>query len=316
MTSYLTTAFYLFVALGNFKSIQPIIENFCKKNKIKGTILLASEGINGTISGQKVNIEAFHSFIRNDSAFQGKFSNLEHKESWATENPFYRMKVRIKKEIVALGVAGVSPSKKAGRYVKPENWNELISDPDTVLIDTRNDYEVDIGTFKKALNPKTKTFRDFPSYIEGKLKENKKTKIAMFCTGGIRCEKATSLMIEQGFENVYHLQGGILKYLEKIPQEISLWEGECFVFDQRVAVTHQLKEGGYDQCFACRHPLSYSEKQTKEYIKGISCSYCLGQLSKQKIASLKERQKQIELAKIRGDDHIGKVSKNGISKTK
>ncbi|MDC0541952.1 rhodanese-related sulfurtransferase [Methylophilaceae bacterium] len=302
---FLTIAFYHFVSLENIKQFQPFIQKFCQKNNIKGTILLASEGINGTISGQDISIHNFLRFIRDDSFFNDNFKNLEHKESWAEKNPFYRMKVRLKKEIVALGVDGISPTKKVGKYVTPEEWNNLIKDPNTIVIDTRNNYEVDIGTFKNSINPKTESFREFPAYVDNNLKNNKSKKVAMFCTGGIRCEKATSLMLEKGFKDVYHLKGGILKYLENIPQEQSLWEGECFVFDQRVAVTHGLNEGQYDQCYACRHPLSPSELISKKYDKGISCPYCFNKLSDKKQAGVIERQKQMVLAKARGEKHIG-----------
>jgi UPF0176 protein len=238
-----------------------------------------------------------------------RLADLEHKESYADEHPFYRMKVRLKKEIVTLGVPGVSPTKQVGTYVKPEDWNALISDPDIILIDTRNDYEVDIGTFKGAVDPKTTTFREFPEYVAKNLDKTKHKKVAMFCTGGIRCEKASSFMMDQGFEEVYHLQGGILKYLETVPEEKSMWEGECFVFDQRVAVRHNLEVGEYDQCYACRHPLSPAEMQSEQYAPGISCPYCYDKLSEEKRASLSERQKQVALAKQRGEAHIGTTQK-------
>ena len=303
---FLTVAFYHFVTLDKKNNIQEHIYNFCEANNIKGTILLADEGINGTISGKEKNIRDFLIFIKKEGLFNGVFSKLEHKESWASKNPFYRMKVRLKKEIVALGVDGVSPTKNVGKYVKPEEWNNLISDPNTIIIDTRNHYEVDIGTFKNATNPNTSTFRELPSFIEENLDPKTPKKIAMFCTGGIRCEKATSLMLDKGFKDVYHLEGGILKYLETIDEDKSLWEGECFVFDQRVAVTHGLNEGKYDQCYACRHPLSPDEMNSSHYIKGISCPYCYNKLTNEKKSSVIERQKQIELAKLRGEDHIGK----------
>jgi UPF0176 protein len=302
---FLTIAFYHFVHIENIEQLQPYIQSFCQKNNIKGTILLATEGINGTISGQDINIHKFLKFIKKNTSFNGRFENLEHKESWATENPFYRMKVRLKKEIVTLGVEGVSPTKKVGKYVAPEDWNELINDPDTIVIDTRNNYEVDIGTFKNSVNPEMESFREFPSYVDNKLKNNKLKKVAMFCTGGIRCEKASSLMLEKGFKDVYHLKGGILKYLENIPKEESLWQGECFVFDQRVAVTHGLNEGQYDQCYACRHPLSPIELKSNQYIKGISCPYCIDKLTDKKKTGVIERQKQIMLSKSRGENHIG-----------
>ena len=303
---FLTITFYHFVALNNITSLQAHTLKFCQDHDIKGTILLANEGINGTISGMEDNIRHFLNFIKKNEEFNRVFSALEHKESWAKNNPFYRMKVRLKKEIVALGVKGVSPTKKVGTYVKPEDWNTLISDPNTVVIDTRNNYEVDIGTFKHAINPKTETFRELPDYVDANLNPKSTKKIAMFCTGGIRCEKATSLMLERGFDEVYHLQGGILKYLETVPKEESLWSGECFVFDQRVAVTHGLQEGQYDQCYACRHPLSPDEMASGHYIKGISCPHCYDKLNEDKKASVIERQKQIELAKLRGEIHIGK----------
>jgi len=302
---FLTIAFYQFVSLEDIEQLQAFILNFCQKNSIKGTILLASEGINGTISGDKKKIQKFIEFIKEDSLFKNNFKNLEHKESWASKNPFYRMKVRLKKEIVALGVDGVSPTDKVGKYINPEDWNKLIEDPDTIVIDTRNNYEVDIGSFKNAINPQTESFREFPAFVEKNLKDNKQKKVAMFCTGGIRCEKATSLMLEEGFEDVYHLKGGILKYLENIPKEESLWEGECFVFDQRVAVTHRLDEGQYDQCYACRHPLSPEELESNQYTKGISCPYCFNKLSDKKKAGVTERQKQIMLSKSKGVNHIG-----------
>ena len=315
ISNYLITAFYHFAKNEQYVELQQPILDFCQKQQLKGTILLASEGINGTIAGNKENITLFHDYIKNNGLFNGLFKNLEHKESWSKENPFYRMKVRLKKEIVALGVEGVSPTKQVGQYVRPEDWNELISDPNTIIIDTRNDYEVDIGTFKNAINPNTKTFREFPEYVDKNLDPAKHKKIAMFCTGGIRCEKATSLMLEKGFNEVYHLQGGILKYLEKVPEKDSLWDGECFVFDQRVAVKHNLIEGDYDQCYACRHPLSPDEMKSKDYKPGISCPYCIDQLSFEKKHSLKERQHQIELAKLRGELHIGKVMSKQKEKT-
>ena len=307
MSRFLTTAFYHFVDLPAYQDLQSPIQEFCDQHDIKGTILLASEGINGTLSAQDPSILAFHEYIKTDALFNGKFKALSHKESIASSNPFYRMKVRLKKEIVALGVPGISPTKRVGQYVKPQDWNALISDPDTIIIDTRNGYEVDIGTFKGAINPKTKTFREFPGYVDRELLTHKGKKIAMFCTGGIRCEKATSLMLEKGFDEVYHLQGGILKYLEEVPKEESLWQGECFVFDQRVAVTHNLEEGDYDQCYACRHPLSPNEMASEDYRPGISCPYCFNKHSPEKKASVGERQKQMLLAKARGEAHIGKV---------
>lgn len=305
MSKYLTAALYKFVSLPNFKDLQAPLLHACKTHNIKGTLLLAEEGINGTIAGLPDDIQAILHYLRTDLVFAGKFADLEHKESYAAEHPFYRMKVKLKKEIVTLGVPGVSPTKKVGTYVKPEDWNALISDPEVVLIDTRNDYEVDIGTFKGAIDPRTTTFREFPEYVAQHFDKNKHKKVAMFCTGGIRCEKASSFMLDQGFEEVYHLQGGILKYLETIPEEQSLWQGECFVFDQRVAVKHNLEVGDFDQCYACRHPLSPEEMKSPQYEPGVSCPYCHEKVTEEKRLRLLERQKQIALAKKRGQTHIG-----------
>lgn len=305
MSKFLTAALYKFISLPNYKALQAAVLDACKANHIKGTLLLAEEGINGTIAGLPDDIHRLLNFLRTDPLFENKLSDLEHKESFADEHPFYRMKVKLKKEIVTLGVPGVSPTKKVGTYVKPEDWNALISDPDVVLIDTRNDYEVGIGTFKGAIDPKTATFREFPEYVANHFDKTRHKKVAMFCTGGIRCEKASSYMMSQGFEEVYHLQGGILKYLETIPETESMWEGECFVFDQRVAVKHNLEIGDFDQCYACRHPLSPADMQSEHYVAGISCPHCFDKISNEKRARLIERQKQVELAKKRGEIHIG-----------
>jgi UPF0176 protein len=305
MSRYLTAALYKFVSLPDYKTLQAPILEACMQHKIKGTLLLAEEGINGTIAGLPENIHGLLNYLRTNPLFENRFADLEHKESFASEHPFYRMKVKLKKEIVTLGVAGVSPTKLVGTYVKPEDWNALISDPEVLLIDTRNDYEVDIGTFKGAIDPKTTTFREFPAYIAEHFDKTKHKKVAMFCTGGIRCEKASSYMMDQGFEEVFHLQGGILKYLETVPEAQSMWEGECFVFDQRVAVKHNLEVGEFDQCYACRHPLSPVEMQSTQYTPGISCPYCYDKISEEKRASLTERQRQVILAKQRGEMHIG-----------
>lgn len=308
--TYLTAALYKFVSLPDYQALQAPILKACQAYHIKGTLLLAEEGINGTIAGLPDDVQRLLAFLRNDRLFKSRFADLEHKESYADEHPFYRMKVKLKKEIVTLGVPGVSPTKKVGSYVKAEDWNDLIADPEVLLIDTRNGYEVDIGTFKGAIDPKTTTFREFPDYIAKHVDKTKHKKVAMFCTGGIRCEKASSYMLDQGFEEVYHLQGGILKYLETVPEEVSMWQGECFVFDQRVAVKHNLAVGDFDQCYACRHPLSPAEMQSEHYSPGISCPYCFNHLSADKRARLSERQKQVQLAKQRGETHIGEKRKN------
>ena len=266
-----------------------------------GTLLLAKEGINGTIAGPEKGIREVLAWLRSDPRLAG----LEHKESWAEgENPFYRMKVRLKREIVTMGVPEVDPNEVVGTYVEPEQWNELISQPDVVLIDTRNDYEVDIGTFKGAVDPRIVTFREFPEWVREQERLHNKPKIAMFCTGGIRCEKASAFMKMEGFDEVYHLKGGILKYLENIPEENSMWEGECFVFDNRVSVGHGLKPGPYDLCHACRHPISDEDKQSPLYHHGISCPHCHDKMSAEQKKRFAERQHQVELAKARGHDHV------------
>ena len=303
--NYLTTTMYHFVSLPNYKKLREPLLNFCVSQSIKGTLLLADEGINGTVAGSEKAIHAFLDFLKNDPIFEGNFINLSHKESWSDKHPFYRMKVKLKKEIVTLGVPGVSPTKVKGKYVKPQDWNKIISDPEVILIDTRNNYEYAIGSFKNAINPKTNTFREFPEYVKTHFDPKKHKKVAMFCTGGIRCEKASSFMVTEGFYEVYHLEGGILKYLEEIKTEESLWQGECFVFDQRVAIKHGLEVGDYDQCYACRYPLSEVDKNNKKYTPGISCPYCFDKHTPQKLNSLTERQKHVILAKKRGVDHLG-----------
>jgi len=303
--TYFTTSMYHFVSLPHFKTLREPLLHFCASRDIKGTLLLANEGINGTVAGSEESILDLLQFLKNDPIFEGNFKNIGHKESWADQHPFYRMKVKFKKEIVTLGVPGVSPTKVIGKYVKPKDWNSIISDPEVFLIDTRNDYEFAIGSFKNAMNPKTKTFREFPDYIKTHFDPKKHKKVAMFCTGGIRCEKASSYMISEGFAEVYHLEGGILKYLEEVSPQESLWQGECFVFDQRVAIKHGLAAGSYDQCYACRYPLSQEDKQSDKYTPGISCPRCFNLHTPRKLKSLTERQKQVILAKKRGADHIG-----------
>lgn len=305
MSKITVAALYKFATLPDYREMQPGLHDFCVKQGLYGTLLLAEEGINGTVAGTRAGIDALIAFLRSDQ----RLADLEHKESGADEMPFVRMKVKLKKEIVTLGVAGVNPNKKVGTYVAPEDWNALISDPDVVLIDTRNGYECDIGTFRGAIDPKTSTFREFPAYISLNLNPAKQKKVAMFCTGGIRCEKASSLMVAQGFEQVYHLQGGILKYLEKVPREESLWEGECFVFDQRVSVGHGLKAGEYAQCHGCRHPMSPEDRASVQYVEGVSCPHCYGKQSDAALARFAERQKQTELARKRSMTHIGAVQK-------
>ncbi|MTJ51273.1 rhodanese-related sulfurtransferase [Anabaena sp. UHCC 0253] len=284
-------ALYKFVSLPDYKELQAPLLSFCQSQGIKGTILLASEGINGTIAGSRQEIDGVLAFLRTDS----RFADLEHKESYTEIPPFERLKVRLKPEIVTLGLPEVNPNEKVGTYVTPEEWNDLISNPEVTVIDTRNDYEVTIGTFKGAKNPQTETFRDFPQYVEQHLDSHKHKKVAMFCTGGIRCEKASSYLLSQGFEEVYHLKGGILKYLEEVPQENSLWEGECFVFDERVAVRHGLEMGSYELCFCCGHPISEDDKSLPKYEEGISCPHCFDSLTEEKRVRQQEKWKQFQL---------------------
>jgi len=302
---FLTAAFYLFVDLSNYAERRPALLAFCEAHNVKGSILLAYEGINGTIAGAASDVHAVLGYLRQDP----KFSSLEHKESFANKPPFHRMKVRLKKEIVTMGVDGISPTRMAGTYVKPENWNALISEPDVVVIDTRNHYEVDIGTFKGAIDPKIDSFSQLPEWVNQakslEAKNGKKPRVAMFCTGGIRCEKSTALMRTQGYEDVYHLQGGILKYLEVTPPEESLWEGECFVFDERVSVTHGLRQGNQELCRCCREPLPIDAKSSPLFELGVSCPRCHAHTTDAQKNGARERQKQWEIAKARQSDHIG-----------
>jgi UPF0176 protein len=298
-------ALYKFAKLPDFKEMQPGLLDCCIKQGLYGTLLLADEGINGTVAGSQAGIEGLIVYLRADA----RLADLEHKVSYADEMPFTRMKVKLKKEIVTLGVEGINPNELVGTYVAPEDWNALISDPDVVLIDTRNGYECDIGTFRGATDPKTKTFRGFPAFISQNFNPERHKKIAMFCTGGIRCEKASAFMLKQGFGEVYHLQGGILKYLEKVQREKSLWEGECFVFDQRISVGHGLEVGEYEQCHGCRHPVSPEERASIQFVEGVSCPHCYGSLSEEKRVRFAERQKQSELALERGEVHIGQSRK-------
>ena len=311
---YLTTAMYHFVSLPHFKDLREPLLNFCVSQSIKGTILLADEGINGTVAGPEKSILELLDSLKTDLFFEGNFKSLAHKESWSDKHPFYRMKVKLKKEIVTLGVPGVSPTKMVGTYVKPQDWNAIISDPEVVLIDTRNDYEYAIGSFKNAMNPKTNTFREFPDYVKTHFDPKKHKKVAMFCTGGIRCEKASSYMMSEGFDEVYHLEGGILKYLEDVKPDESLWQGECFVFDQRVAIKHGLQVGEFDQCYACRYPLSKDDIKSEKYTPGISCPYCYNTHTPEKLKSLTERQRQVILAKSRGLNHIGQTNADSLKK--
>jgi UPF0176 protein len=301
MNNIVIAALYKFVGLPDFEALRQPILDACLAHGIKGTLLLAHEGINGTVSGTRESIDALLAFLKQDA----RFIDIDHKESFEDEQPFYRMKVKLKKEIVTMGVEDIDPNETVGAYVEPKDWNALISDPDVVVVDTRNYYEFNIGTFARAMNPETESFREFPAYVAENFDPAKHKKIAMFCTGGIRCEKSTAFMKKQGFDEVYHLKGGILKYLEEVPEEQSLWRGECFVFDNRVAVNHQLEKGQYDQCHGCRHPITDEQKASPKYLKGIACPLCYDRQTPEQRARFAERQKQMELASQRHQVHIG-----------
>jgi UPF0176 protein len=305
MSNFLVAALYKFIALPDCEALQQPLQDYCDQHNVKGTLLLAPEGINGTIAGTHASVHAVLAYLRSDM----RFADLVHKASFAETMPFHRMKVRIKREIVTMGVPDIDPTHIVGTYVKPQDWNDLISDPDVVVIDTRNDYEVAIGTFKGAVDPNIKTFRDLPEWVHQQkllnVQGEKKPKVAMFCTGGIRCEKSTAFMKAEGFDEVYHLQGGILKYLEEVPEENSLWQGECFVFDERVAVGHGLRLGDYELCRSCRHPLGPLDRQSPLYELGVSCAQCHAQSSEERKQSLRERQHQVELAAARNELHVG-----------
>lgn len=300
-SGFLVAALYHFVAVPRFAELRPPLQALCEENGVRGTLLLAHEGINGTIAGPADGLRRVLAFLRS----QPEFAALEHKESHAAEMPFLRMKVRLKKEIVTMGVEDIDPTRSVGTYVAPENWNALISDPETIVIDTRNDYETAIGMFKGAVDPNTKTFREFPDWVRENTGLHNKPKIAMYCTGGIRCEKATAFMKQQGFDEVYHLKGGILKYLEEVPEEQSLWDGACFVFDERVSVTHGLKEGDHRLCHACRNPITAEELTHPHYEEGVSCSHCYPERTEADRDRYRQRQLQIALARKRGERHIG-----------
>ena len=302
---YTVAALYKFVALPDYEVLRAPLLTVCKKHAIVGTILLAREGVNGTVCGTHEAIAALMEHFQKDP----RLADIAPKYSFASEPAFHRMKVRLKQEIVSMGQPHIDPVGAVGTYVRPKDWNALITRDDTLVIDTRNAYEVGIGTFDGAVNPETDSFRAFPAWVDGylaALPDDKRPKnIAMFCTGGIRCEKSTAYLVGQGYENIFHLQGGILKYLETVPQEDSTWQGDCFVFDERVSVTHGLAEGDYDMCHACRMPLSAAEKKLNSYEPGVACLHCVETRSEADRQRFRERQKQIKLAKARGEKHIG-----------
>lgn len=301
MSCIVVCALYKFAPLDDFQVLREPLRQLMENNRVRGTLLLAREGINGTVAGTREAIDRLKGWLAQDERFNG----IDYKESFVDEFPFKRTKVKLKREIVTMGVEGIDPRRSAGAYVKPDQWNALIADPEVLVIDTRNQYEVEIGTFRNAVNPETTTFREFPEYVRKHLDPARHKKVAMFCTGGIRCEKSTAYLKEQGFDEVYHLQGGILKYLEDVPEEHSLWQGECFVFDDRVTVNQRLERGEYDQCHACRMPITEADKQSVHYRKGISCHYCHDQVCDAQRERFAERERQIQLARQRGEVHVG-----------
>lgn len=305
-------ALYRFAALPDFEAFRDPLHQVMTSNNVRGTVLLAAEGINGTIAGSREGIDNVLNWLKRDPRFAG----LEAKESYVEKIPFYRTKVKLKKEIVTMGVDGIDPNDIVGTYVKPQDWNALINDPEVLVLDTRNDYEVEIGSFKTAVNPGTSSFREFPAYVKKHLKPAQHKKVAMFCTGGIRCEKSTAFLKQQGFDEVYHLKGGILKYLEEVPEARSEWQGECFVFDNRVTVNHRLEKGQYDQCHACRRPITEDDKLHEHYIKGTSCHHCHDKQSENQRRRYSERERQMALARDRGESHIGQSMSETIIEKK
>jgi len=294
-------ALYRFAKFPDYESFREPLLEILLTHEVRGTLLLAAEGINGTIAGNKIGIDAVLTWLAKDHRFAG----IQAKESYVDENPFYRTKVKLKKEIVTMGVEAIDPTHIVGTYVVAKDWNALLADPEVLLLDTRNQYEVEIGTFENAINPKTDSFREFPEYVRNNLDPKVHKKVAMFCTGGIRCEKSTAYLKQHGFEDVFHLKGGILKYLEEQPETDTKWQGECFVFDNRVTVNHKLEKGIYDQCHACRRPILEKDKGSEFYQKGVSCHHCYDKHSKQQIKRYAERERQMELAAQRSELHIG-----------
>ncbi|MGL6161879.1 oxygen-dependent tRNA uridine(34) hydroxylase TrhO [Microbulbifer sp.] len=309
MNQIVVCALYKFVTLDDFESLRHPLLELMLKHRVRGTLLLAREGVNGTVAGTREGIDALLAHLRSDP----RLAELDYKESYTDTPPFLRSKVKLKREIVTMGVENIDPRRSAGTYVNPADWNALISDPEVLLIDTRNDYEVQVGTFEQAVNPQTTSFREFPEYVRENLDPQKHKKVAMFCTGGIRCEKSTAYLKEQGFDEVYHLRGGILKYLEEVPKEKSLWRGECFVFDERVTVNHDLQRGNYDQCNACRMPMTEEEKQSPQFEQGVSCPHCFHKVPEADRARFREREKQIRLARQRGEQHLGQEAREATA---
>ena len=302
--AFLTAAFYRFVVLDDTEQLRPQLLAQCQAQQVKGNVLLAHEGINGTIAGPEAGVRAVLAWLRADP----RLAALVHKEAWATEDPFYRMKVSLKREIVTLGVPDVHAATEAGTYVSPQDWNQLIDDPDVAVVDVRNDYEVAIGSFQGAIDPHTRSFSEFPQWVErNEALLRGKSKVAMFCTGGIRCEKSTAYLRQLGFDEVYHLEGGILKYLETVDAKDSRWQGDCFVFDERVSVGHGLQPGDHQLCRSCRRPLDAADRASPLFVEGVSCAHCHGSTTAAQKSAYAERQRQMERAAARAERHVGQV---------
>ena len=301
MSHIVVSAMYRFVTIEDPPALRESLLAILHEQHIRGTLLVAHEGLNGTVAGSRSAIDALLQWLRSDA----RFADLECKESITDKSPFERTKVKLKQEIVTMGITDIDPDQHAGTYVEPRDWNALIEDPEVMVIDTRNEYEVEVGSFRGAINPHTNHFREFPAYVAEHLDPARHRKVAMFCTGGIRCEKSTALLKQRGFDQVYHLRGGILKYLEEVPATDSAWEGECFVFDERVTVDQHLQRGDYAQCHACRRPVSKQDQASPLYKRGISCPKCAHDRSESQRAGYRERERQVELASQRGEPHIG-----------
>jgi UPF0176 protein len=300
-TPFVVAALYQFARIDTPEALRNSLLERMTNHNIRGTLLVAPEGINGTIAGTRTSIDALIDWLKTDHCFE----DMSYKESFSDEMPFARTKVKLKNEIVTMGVEGIDPNRVVGTYVEPQDWNALIRDPDVVVVDTRNDYEVEVGTFNRSINPAISTFREFPAFVDARLDPARTPKVAMFCTGGIRCEKSTAYLKERGFKDVYHLHGGILKYLEEVPEADSEWTGECFVFDERVTVDHALHRGRYDQCHACRRPITEADKNSAHYVPGVSCPHCHDETTVTQRERFEEREKQIRLAAERHEPHIG-----------
>lgn len=299
--SVTVAAFYKFADLADYAALRRPLLAMIRAHGVRGTILLAHEGVNGTIAGPREGIDHVLALIQSDL----RLRDLNLKESTSDKPPFKRTMVKLKKEIVTMGVEGIDPSRDVGTYVEPKDWNKLITDPGVTVIDTRNSYEYELGTFERAVDPATDNFRQFPGYVDDNLDPSKHKRVAMFCTGGIRCEKATAYLKSRGFDEVYHLRGGILKYIEDVPKTESLWRGECFVFDGRVSVDHDLKPGSYSLCYACQYPITEADKQQPTYERGVSCPRCFDKITDEQRKRFRSRQKQVDLSAARGEQHIG-----------